>query len=121
MEKVPGIVKFGGALGFFGGFVSMVCLVLFFDAEEDALAAMGAYLLIAVMFFALAGGFAKGGMWTWNVLLLMTFLTVGTVCCTLVIGVADIYAGVALVLIGVVIAVTLSLRPSKDWANRTRF
>ena len=120
LEKVPGIVKFGGALGFFGGFVSMVCLVLFFDAEEGALAAMGAYLLIAVMFFALAGGFARGGQWSWNVLLLMTFLTIGAVGCLLVFEAMDLYAGAILAVIGALIILSLTAPSSKVWTNRMR-
>ena len=99
----------------------MVCLVLFFKVEESALADMGAYMLIAVMFFALAGGFAKGGQWSWDVLLLMTFLTIGVVGGAVVFETVDLYAGVILVLIGILIIASLSLSSSKIWANRMRF
>jgi len=121
MEIVPTNVKIGGALGFLGGVVCMVCLVLFFEIEKSALADMGAYMLIAVMFFALGGGLTKSGQWSWDVLLLMTFMTIGVVGGALVFGAVDLYAGAVLVLIGALIVVSLSMPSSRTWANRIRF
>lgn len=120
METVPRIVKVGGAFGFLGGLVSIICLAIFFEADEHVLVDMGAYMLFAVMFFALAGGFAKGGQWQWDILLLMAFLTIGAVGCAVVFGAVDLYAGVILVLIGALIVVSLTVPSSKNWANRMR-
>ncbi|MDR2698523.1 MAG: hypothetical protein LBB30_02440 [Candidatus Methanoplasma sp.] len=121
MEIVPRNVKVGGALGFLGGVVCVICLVLFLEIEESALADMGVYMLVAVMFFALAGGFAKGGQWSWEVLLLMTFLTIAVVGGSVVFEAMDLYAGIMLVIIGALIVVSLSVPSSKTWANRMRF
>ncbi|MDR0509329.1 MAG: hypothetical protein LBG63_05890 [Candidatus Methanoplasma sp.] len=120
METMPRIVKIGGALGFIGGIISIVCLAVFFEIDESALAEMGAYMLIAVMFFALAGGFARGGQWSWNVLLLMTFLTIGAVGCLLVFEAMDLYAGAILAVIGALIILSLTAPSSKVWTNRMR-
>ena len=120
METMPRIVKIGGALGFIGGIISIVCLAVFFEIDESALAEMGAYMLIAVMFFALAGGFARDGRWSWNILLLMTFLTVGVVGCFVVLDAVDLYAGTMLAVVGALIVISLIAPSSKTWTNRMR-
>jgi hypothetical protein len=121
METMPKNVRLGGALGLLGGVICIVCMALFFRAEDGALTEMGACMLTAVMFFALAGGFYKGGQWSWNVLLLMTFLTIGAVGGSVIVGAMDLYAGAILVMIGALIVVILSMPSSKIWANRMRF
>ena len=120
MENLSRIVKIGSALGFIGGIVSLLCMVIFFEAEDSALTLMGTYLLIAVMFFALAGGLSKGGQWSWNVVLFMTFLTIGVIGMAVVMEVVDLYVGILLGAIGVLIVASLSTPSSKTWANRTR-
>ncbi len=121
MEKLPRIIKIGGALGFIGGIVGIICLVLFFEIEESTLTTAGVYLLVAVMFFALAGGFAKEGQWSWNMLLLMTFLTIAVIGCAAVFDAIDLYAGIILAAIGALIIASLAMPSSKTWANRARF
>jgi len=120
MKKVPRMVKVGGALGFVGGLVSIACLVLFFEADKSILLVMGVYMLVAVMFFALAGGLAKDGLWSWNMLMLMTFLTIGVVGGAVVFETVDLYAGIVMIAIGALIVATLSVPSSKIWANRMR-
>jgi len=121
MEKVPRIVKMGSAFGFLGGVISIFCLAIFFTADSDMLSVMGVYMLAAVMFFALAGGLARNGPWSWNVLLLMTFLTISCVGCSVIFGSMDLYAGIVLVLIGALIVLSLAMPSSKIWTNRMRF
>ena len=120
INAVPMFIRIGCALGFIGGLVSMVCLALFFQESNSALAEMGAYMLIAVMFFGLAGGLTKTGPWNWNALLLMTFLTISAVGCSAVFGIVDIYSAVILVLIGALIVVILSAPSSRTWGNMIR-
>ncbi|MCL2509883.1 MAG: hypothetical protein FWF07_02250 [Methanomassiliicoccaceae archaeon] len=120
MMKLPRFVKVGSALGFAGGFISVACLAIFFAVSDNTLIAMGAYLLIAVMFFGLAGGLTKGGQWTWNVLLLMTFLTLGVVGGAVVFAAVDLYAGIVLGVVGALIIISLAMPSSRIWANRMR-
>jgi len=120
MKAVPRVVKFGGALGFIGGVISIVCLAFFFNAGEGALVDMGAYMLIAVMFFAVAGGLAKDGQWSWNVLLLMGFLTIGVVGSSVVFEAVDLYAGAILMMVGALIVLCLAFSSTRIWANRMR-
>jgi hypothetical protein len=120
METVPNNIKIGGALGLLGGVISIVCMAIFLKIEDSAVAVMGVYMLIAVLFFALAGGFSKGGQWSWDVMLLMTFLTVGSTVCSVIIGITDIVAAAVLVLIGTLMVIILTSPASKTWMNRIR-
>jgi len=103
-----------------GGVFGIICMAVFFRGEESAIAVMGVYLLISVMFFALAGGFAKDGQWSWDMMLLMTFLTIGATVCSAIIGLSDIYAAAALIVLGALIVVVLISPASKTWMNRVR-
>jgi len=120
MENIPGIVKVGGALGFIGGIISIICMAIFFNADDNTLSSMGAYMLIAVMFFALAGGFARNGKWSWNMLVFMTFLTIAVVCCSVIFDATDLYASIILVVVGALIILSLSMPSSKTWTNSIR-
>jgi len=120
MEIIPRIVKIGSALGFIGGIISIICMAIFFKADDNALVSMGTYLLIAVMFFALAGGFARNGTWSWNMLLFMTFLTIAVVCCSVIFNATDLYASIILVVVGALIVLSLSMPSSKTWTTRLR-
>jgi len=120
MKTVPRFVKVGCALGFLGGLASIFCMAIFFKADNNTLVNMGAYLLIAVMFFALAGGLSKSGLWSWNLLLLMTFLTIAAVCCAVVFSAVDIYPGAIMVIIAGFIIASLVAPSSRIWSNRMR-
>ncbi|MDR1404176.1 MAG: hypothetical protein LBJ20_01220 [Candidatus Methanoplasma sp.] len=120
METVPRNVKIGGALGFLGGIISVVCLAFFFRPEETALVDMGVYMLLAAMFFSLAGGLTRGGQWSWNILLLMTFLTISAIGCAVVFSAIDLYVAITLAVIGAVIVASLSMPSARTWTDRMR-
>lgn len=120
MNAVPKMIKIGCALGFLGGLISIIFMVFFFHANKSMLVTMGVYLLIAVMFFALAGGLSKQSQWLWSTLMLMSFLTISAVGCAVVFGVMELYVGIILAAIGALIALSLSVPSSKTWANMLR-
>ncbi|MCL2149009.1 MAG: hypothetical protein FWH47_06710 [Methanomassiliicoccaceae archaeon] len=121
METIPKSVRIGSALGLLGGVAAVASMAVFFRAEDGALLDMGACMLAAVLFFALAGGLSKGGLWSWNVLLLMTFLTIGVAGSLVIVGAIDAYVGVFLAAIGALIAASLIAPASRNWADRIRF
>lgn len=83
----PGSMKCGLAAGILGGLVSFFAMAYTFKPDmEDAIISMGLLLLIAVMFFAIAGGFSKTSQWTQNVLLGFCLLTIGVSAAVLLIG-----------------------------------
>lgn len=120
METLPRNAKIGCALGLIGGIIGIACLVLYFEPEESAIATMGVYMLISLMFFALAGGFAKSGQWSWDVMLMMSFLTIGVIFAAFVFNIIDLYVLIALVIIGALIVLNLAMPSAKTWVNRIR-
>ena len=80
-------MKAGLFVGLIGGLLSFFAMAYTFSPDmDDALVSMGILLLIAVMFFAIAGGFSKTSQWTQNVLLGFSLLTVGVSVASMVIG-----------------------------------
>lgn len=120
METMPRNAKFGAALGFIGGIIGIACLALYFEPEESTLVDMGIFMLIAVMFFALAGGFMRTGQWSWDVLLLMSFLTIGFICAAVVFDIVNIEVAAVMVAIGALIILNLSMPSTKTWTNRMK-
>jgi len=76
----PGSMKAGMACGLLGGLVAFFALAFLFGVSDngmDAVKEMAVYLLSAVAFFALAGGFSKTSQWNQNALLLYAFIVIG--------------------------------------------
>lgn len=85
--EFPGSMKAGLTVGLLGGLLSFFAMAYTFKPDmNDAILSMGILLLIAVMFFAIAGGFSKTSQWNQNVLLGFSLLTVGVSVATLVTG-----------------------------------
>lgn len=121
MEAIPRNVKMGSVFGFLGGIVAIALMAFYFSPDESALVNMGAYMLIAVMFFALAGGLSRSGQWSWDTLVLMSFVTMGVIGATMVFDAVDLDAGLVLILINVLIIINQMMPSAKTWANRMRF
>jgi hypothetical protein len=121
MDTVPKNVKAGCALGLIGGTISVMCLVIFFETDVDTLSVMGIYMLFAVLFFALAGALTKNNQWSWDVLTLMTFLTIGIIAASVIYELVEPLYGLVLIVIGALIVVTLAFPSSKVWLNRYKF
>lgn len=80
-------MKCGLAAGLLGGLVSFFAMAYTFKPDmDDAIVSMGLLLLIAVMFFAIAGGFSKTSQWPQSVLLGFCLLTAGVSVATFFIG-----------------------------------
>ena len=76
----PGSMKVGMACGLLGGLVAFFALAFLFGVNDngmDSVKEMAIYLLTAVAFFALAGGFSKTSQWSQNALLLYCFIVAG--------------------------------------------
>jgi len=121
MDVVPKNVKAGCALGLVGGIVSIMCLAMFFETDADTLSVMGVYMLFAVLFFALAGALTKNSQWSWDVLTLMTFLTIGIIAACMIYELVEPLYGLVLIAIGAMIVATLAFPSSKVWLNRYKF
>jgi len=115
ISSIPTSAKFGCAVGLLGGFASMVAMALFFVPEKDALITMGLYMIGAVLFFAIAGGFSNYAQWSWKVLVFMIFMTLGiTVTCTAV-EYIDVSYSVASIILLAVLLLTAYNSNVKEW------
>ena len=59
MTPVPEKMVFGAALGLIGGIIAMCAIAAAWDGTLDSMPLVGLNLLVACMFFAVAGGFTK--------------------------------------------------------------
>lgn len=120
MNTLPRNIKAGCILGYIGGLISMVCLVLFFKPEEAAVETMGMYVLIAVLFFAMAGAFTKTGQWSWRILVFMCFVTIAIIGGLMIWGDVDYYAGSVLIAVAILMLACIALPTSKDWIDSNK-
>ncbi|MDR3283369.1 MAG: hypothetical protein LBS92_07190 [Candidatus Methanoplasma sp.] len=118
--KAPRSAAAGVVLGLLGGILSFAFMAFLFEAGTDAVSEVGSYMLLAVLFFAIAGAFTANSQWSWDMLLFMSFLTATISVVFLVVEAVDLYAGViALVMVASIIAVLLS-PSSRIWLDRPR-
>ena len=59
MTPVPKKMVFGAALGLIGGIIALCAVAAAWDGTLDSMPLVGLNLLVACMFFAVAGGFTK--------------------------------------------------------------
>ncbi len=100
----PGSMKAGLGLGLLGGLVAFFALAFLFSVGDDGMDAVGEmtlYLLIAIAFFSLAGGFSKTSQWNQNALLLYTFIVTGFVFGTLIADMIPLWFSVIEIVIAV--------------------
>ncbi len=113
-------IKAGCVFGLIGGIVAMIGLVLFFEAEESAVVTMAVYMLVAVLFFAIAGAFGKHSQWSWKVLMFMDFVTLGIVIGGAVAEYFDVWWAVVEAAIGVILVVISNTSGSRTWLSEPR-
>ena len=77
--QLPGSMKAGMAVGLLGGLDAFFAMAYLLQINNDTLRTMSVCLLIAVLYFAMAGGFSKTSQWKQSVLLAYCFITFGVI------------------------------------------
>lgn len=108
-------IRIGSILGLVGGVTCLIGMFIEFVPEEDNLSIIGFYLLMAVLFFALAGAFRPEGPWSWKMLNLLTFSTMSLAIVGVIAGYSNVYASAIMSIICVLIIVYLSFPSVKLW------
>lgn len=104
MNQINSGSKFGIVLGGIGGILAMIELARFCDfSSTGAVVTLSSLLLIAVMFFALAGAFSKNSPWTSQGMTLFAFLTAAIVVGVTIVDYVELLFGVAEVVVAVLI------------------
>ncbi|MDR3205655.1 MAG: hypothetical protein LBT41_00930 [Candidatus Methanoplasma sp.] len=110
----------GVALGAFGGILCIVAMAFLFKPETDAVPDIGSYMLLAALFFAIAGAFTANNQWSWDMLLFVTFLTAAVSMVLTIMGAIDIYGGILIFVIAAAIVAVLLIPSSKTWLDRPK-
>ncbi len=118
MTEIPKKISVGCGLGLIGGVASIICLAVFYTSEPDTLLNMALYMLIACLFFGIAGAFTKTGQWGWRMITFMALLTIGLIAMFTVCKYFDVYAGIILAAIALLIVAVVSFPSSKKWLSR---
>ena len=109
MEARPTSLSAGALVATLGGVVAIVAMAMTITLENnaDALGQVGYYLLTAVMFFAVAGGFRQNGQWPTELMILMSFVIIGLVIVGAIIDVITIGVMIALLVMAILTLVTV--------------
>ena len=109
---LPGSMKAGMALGLFGGLVAFFGLAFLFTVDDsgmDSVVEMAVFLLVAVAFFALAGGFSKTSQWTQNALMLYCFIVAGILFGALVADLVPLWFSIIEIILAVLCIICASV------------
>ncbi|AGI47170.1 hypothetical protein TALC_00156 [Thermoplasmatales archaeon BRNA1] len=104
-KNVAPSMKAGLAFALIGGIVAFFAMAFALayavdGSGMDTVADAGLYLLMAVLFFALAGGFTRYAQWTQNVLIFMAFLTLGAAIGGFAAGYFELWFGIIEAVLG---------------------
>ena len=117
-DATPRDMQIGSALGALGGMICIILFALSIGPNKDVIFVVAAYLLLAVLFFALAGALTNNGQWSWNSTFIMTFFTIGMVASMVVFDIVDVCLGIPLISIAALMVICLSDSSIKEWMAR---
>lgn len=120
MNTVPAKIQIGSILGLIGGVICLVSMFIEFVPEESNLPIIGFYLLMMVLLFALAGAFRIDGPWSWKMLNLLTYSTMGVAVAGIIAGYSNMYVGVIISIVCALIIIYLSFPSTKLWMEENK-
>lgn len=84
--------------------------------DNNVLGVCCVYLVVAVLFFALAGGFKENGQWGISMMEFMCFVIIAVILFAAIVEIFNVFAAIALIAMAVIvlIAILVSLR-SENW------
>ena len=93
MTNRPSIVKKAFALGVIGGVVAFIAMIDTFAFETDAIVGACVNMLVAVLFFAVAGAFRTHGPGGWGTVVFMATIATASAIGATVFGSLNIWFG----------------------------
>ena len=115
--QFPGSMKIGMCMGLLGGLVAFFAMAFLFDIDDEPLQTMAICLLVAVLYFALAGGFSKTSQWNQNVLTAYCFITIGVMFGVTIVEYIPLWFGVIELVLGVIALAAGLAGSSKMYLN----
>ncbi len=117
MEMRSKTLSLGAIISALGGVAAIAMMSAKFDINDANLfATIGLYLLIAVLFFAIAGSFSAKGQWPFEVVILMGFINAALIIADIIIGFIPLEYGLILVVIAAIVIADVALaNDSRAW------
>ena len=108
METKPTSLKVGAFFAALGGVVAIIAMAMTIDLKaEDAIGKVCYFLLTAIVFFAVAGGFKKNGQWPVELMIIMSFVAIALVIVGAILSVYNIWIMIALLVMAILVLVTV--------------
>ena len=121
MQTRPTSLNVGALVAALGGVVAIIAMAMTVTIEGnmDAIGQVGYYLLVAIVFFAVAGGFKQNGQWPIELMILMSFVLIGLVIVGAILDVIGIWVMIALLIMAILVLVTvLGCLSSSVWFGK---
>ena len=121
MQTRPTSLNVGALVAALGGVVAIIAMAMTVTIEGnmDAIGQVGYYLLVAIVFFAVAGGFKQNGQWPIELMILMSFVLIGLVIVGAILDVIGIWVMIALLVMAILVLVTvLGCLSSSVWFGK---
>ena len=108
MQTRPTSLSVGALAAALGGAVSIGALAMTVDiGTMDAIGQVCYYLLTAIVFFAVAGGYKQNGQWPVELMILMNFVIIGLLVVGAIIDVIGIWIMVGLLVLELISLITV--------------
>ena len=108
-------INSGLFFGCLGGIVAIIGLPLFYEESTAFITTMCYLLIMAAMFFAVAGSFSKNGQWEPKIRALISFIVAGMAVVGLVADMFDVYfSAIEIILAAVVIIIAFANIPTEQ-------
>ena len=108
MQTRPTSLSVGALAAALGGAVSIGAMAMTVDlGPMDAIGQVCYYLLTAIVFFAVAGGYKQNGQWPVELMILMNFVIIGLLVVGAIIDVIGIWIMVGLLVLELISLITV--------------
>ena len=120
MGSTPNKMVAGLALGLFGGVVSIAAMAHAWDGSLDSIYNVGVCMLVACMFFAVAGTFTKYSPVKGNTVLVLSAICTLAALGALLYGALGFWLGFLLILVGFIAMLCAACPMTTHWVDANR-
>ena len=108
METKPTSLKVGAFSAALGGVAMIIAMAMTIDlSTDDAIGKVCYFLLTAIVFFAVAGGFKKNGQWPVELMIIMAFVAIALVIVGAIFNVYSVWNMIAPLVLAILALVTV--------------
>lgn len=117
MESRPTSLNVGALFAALGGVGAIITMILVVDLQaDDAIGKTCYMLLLAIVMFAVAGGFKKNGQWPIELMIIMTFAAIALIVVGVILKIFGIWVMISLLIDAIIVmASVLGCLSSSVW------